>query len=504
MSPELASGGRHAWSVALLVALPVFAVAALSARALGPLEHTLLPDDAFYYLCIGRNLAGGFGPTFDGVHPTSGFQPLWQALVAIVALGPFDDASLLTATVALNLTCLAAAAALLAVTLGRRGLGPVLWTVAVLLALANPYLLKTSLNGMESGLVWLSWSFAIIVLTRLMEGWRGTMAAVAAGAVAGFVLLSRLDGLGLALVLAWVVATGAAQGRFRATLVFVAALAVVIGPYVAWMLIRFGHWLPVSVFIKSRTAQTGDVVLGLVAMLVVAGVMLVASRRLSAAMRAATLVLLTGLLPLVGYAIVSPVRLSHLWYYPGALAAGLTLATLVGSEWWAHGRRKLVVTGIALGVTFAAAAWGVRLSVTQRGEHYRVADAMGRRLERTLAPDVRIAGWNIGLVAYRRSCRVTNLDGLVNSYDYLDAFLGRRVVPWLDREGISGIVEPFDGDPLATLAERDPRLPSRVSERFRMEYDHVSAMALPTLATLTPAPRRQVFIYFDYRVPAGR
>jgi hypothetical protein len=76
MSPELAPGGRHAWSVALLVALPVFAVAALSARAPGPLEHTLLPDDAFYDLCIGRNLAGGFGPTFDGVHPTSGFQPL--------------------------------------------------------------------------------------------------------------------------------------------------------------------------------------------------------------------------------------------------------------------------------------------------------------------------------------------------------------------------------------------------------------------------------------------
>jgi hypothetical protein len=102
--------------------------------------------------------------------------------VAIVALGPFDDASLLTATVALNLTCLAASAALLAVTPGRRGLGPVLWTVAVLLALANPYVLETSLNAMESGLVWLSWSLAIIVLTRLMEGWRGTTAAVAAGA----------------------------------------------------------------------------------------------------------------------------------------------------------------------------------------------------------------------------------------------------------------------------------------------------------------------------------
>ena len=51
----------------------------------------------------------------------------------------------------------------------------------------------------------------------------------------------------------------------------------------------------------------------------------------------------------------------------------------------------------------------------------------------------------------------------------------------------------FDGDPLAGLAERDPALPGRVSERFRMAFDYVGPL------TLSGSPRRRVFIYFDYR-----
>ena len=89
-------------------------------------------------------------------------------------------------------------------------------------------------------------------------------------------------------------------------------------------------------------------------------------------------------------------------------------------------------------------------------------------------------------------CCVTNLDGLVNSYDYLEALRGCRAAARLDREGIAGLVEDFDGDALAWLAERDPALPALVSERFRMEFDYVGPLAL------SGSPRRRVFIYFDY------
>jgi hypothetical protein len=486
--------------------VPLVLEALLAWRMLGPLEHTLFPDDAFYYLCVGRNIAGGLGPTFDGVHATTGFHPLWQAIVALVALGPFTPSTLPAAVAAVNLACLAVAVTIVAVAFRRRGLLPGMWALVVLVAFANPYVLKTSLNGMESGLVWLSWSLAIIVLTRSLEGRTDPAGAALAGAVAGAVVLARLDGVGLVAALAWVVAASASdRRRVHALAAFGAAACVVVGPYVAWLRIRFGHWLPVSVLVKSDRADTGiaaAAAIAAIAVLFAAGVVVVTRRARRARgpvgglqpapIAAATLALVAGLLPLALYATVHPARLTHVWYYPGVLTAALLLASLIASTLWARRRRGLVLAGAIAGLAVAAAVSTLRFSLRGGDEHYRVADAMGRRLQ-PLAADGRIAGWNVGLIGYRASCRVTNLDGLVNSYDYLEVLRERRVADWLDREGISGLVEYFDGDPQAALARRDPALPGRVRERFRMPFDHVGRLVL------SGSPHRRVFIYFDYR-----
>src|SRR5689334_5268093 len=39
-------------------------------------------DGSGYYLQIARNAASGLGLTFDGIHPTNGFHPLWLAFLA--------------------------------------------------------------------------------------------------------------------------------------------------------------------------------------------------------------------------------------------------------------------------------------------------------------------------------------------------------------------------------------------------------------------------------------
>lgn len=490
-----------------LVSIPLVLEALLAWRMLGPLEHTLFSDDAFYYLCVGRNIAAGLGPTFDGVHPTTGFNPLWQAVVALVARGPFDPSTLPAAVAAVNLACLAAAVTIIAVAFGRRRLVPGVWTLVVLVAFANPYVLKTSLNGMESGLVWLSWSLALVVLTRLLEGRTGAANAAVAGAVAGVVVLARLDGLGLVAVLAWVVTvTAADRRRLLAMVAFAAAACAVAGPYFVWMWLRFGHWLPVSVLVKRGTADMSLPAVAAICALFAAGVLTVTRRgRLARPVlaglppppaAAAALAVLAGLLPLAVYATAHRARLTHLWYYAGVLTAALTLAALVASTLWQRQSRRLVVAGAVAGLVAAAAAWAWHSSAHGGQEHYQVADAMGRRLQ-AMPADARIAGWNVGLIGYRRSCRVTNLDGLVNSYDYLQVLRERRVAAWLDREGITGLVEYFDGDPLAGLAGRDPALPGRVRERFRMAFDYLGPL------TLSGSPQRRAFVYFDYR-PAVR
>jgi hypothetical protein len=492
------SSRRGASRVAFLVALPVVLEAVLAWRLLGPLEHTLFPDDAFYYLCVGRNIADGLGPTFDGVHATTGFQPLWQAIVALIALGPFGPSALTSAVAAVNLACLAVALTIVAVAFRRRGLRPGIWTLVVVVAFANPYLLKTSLNGMESGLVWLFWSLAMVVLARLLEGRTGAVDAAIAGAVAGGVMLTRLDGIGLVFALAWVTMQTSEPRRFRGIVSFAIAACVVAGPYFAWMWVRFGHWLPVSVLVKSGLMETRLPEVAVLGALFAAAIAFVTHRargavaRLQPAPAAAALATLAGLLPLAVYAIVHRVRLTHLWYYPAVLTGLLVLASLIASALWARRRRGLVVAGAIAALALAAGVWTLRLVVHRGDEHYRVADAMGRQLQ-TLPADVRVAGWNVGLVAYRRSCRITNLDGLVNSYDYLEVLRENRVAAWLDREDITGLVEYFDGDPLVELAGRDPSLPGRVSERFRMAFDYVGPL------TLSGSPRRRVYIYFDYR-----
>jgi hypothetical protein len=47
----------------------------------------IVPDDAFYYFAIAKNIAAGFGSTFDRLAPTNGYHPLWMGvLLPIFAL----------------------------------------------------------------------------------------------------------------------------------------------------------------------------------------------------------------------------------------------------------------------------------------------------------------------------------------------------------------------------------------------------------------------------------
>src|SRR5687768_11948827 len=84
-------GSRKDWLVAsgLLVA----ALAAMVFVAVAPLRSLLFrtTDDAFYYFQVARNIVGGVGPTFDGIHPTNGFHPLWMLILLPVIAAAGGD-----------------------------------------------------------------------------------------------------------------------------------------------------------------------------------------------------------------------------------------------------------------------------------------------------------------------------------------------------------------------------------------------------------------------------
>jgi putative effector of murein hydrolase len=48
-------------------------------------------DDAYYYYKVAQNISEGRGSTFDGIHPTNGYHPLWLVIcIPIFALARFD------------------------------------------------------------------------------------------------------------------------------------------------------------------------------------------------------------------------------------------------------------------------------------------------------------------------------------------------------------------------------------------------------------------------------
>ena len=57
-------------------------------------RNGFLYDDSFYAFQIARNIAHGMGPTFDGVHLTNGFQPLYVFLLVPIFLIAGDGPSL--------------------------------------------------------------------------------------------------------------------------------------------------------------------------------------------------------------------------------------------------------------------------------------------------------------------------------------------------------------------------------------------------------------------------
>src|SRR5262245_7754188 len=55
----------------------------------GLADGDLLPDDAFYYFQVARHASLGNSLSFDGVHPTHGFHPLWAwVLIPLYRIAP--------------------------------------------------------------------------------------------------------------------------------------------------------------------------------------------------------------------------------------------------------------------------------------------------------------------------------------------------------------------------------------------------------------------------------
>jgi hypothetical protein len=209
-----------------------------------------LQDDSYYYLQPAWNFSRGGVFTFDGEHPTYGFQPLWMIVLAALARLSPDKIFFLRACIALGgmFFCLTGLALFRLArgwtTGGRAVIAPVLWT-------ANFSLLGAYITGKENALFAFLLIFACIrILGRMSAPARG---AWVDGVILGLMVLARVNALVPALLLLAVLGwqgAGSRPERFRRMLSAGAGLIAVLAIWCVYAQISFG-----AVFPNSGTAK---------------------------------------------------------------------------------------------------------------------------------------------------------------------------------------------------------------------------------------------------------
>ena len=236
--------------------------------------------DTFYYLVVARHIGEGI-VAFDGVHPSNGFHPLWQAMVSLpYVIGLFGQPAVaeLAFTLVLSLLCLSAAVLVLGLALRREdgSLNPLFAALPVgaYALIVSPAWLTLSpqelqaqnpgegseplygtlwsyVNGMESPLV-------LLAFAMLFWAWRAELPRRRPGVfgvLLAFLTLARLDHIFVAAAIYVLIAGrerwwSSAESR-RAGLILSGAFALPVLAYLSMNAVFFGSTLPVSGQLKS-------------------------------------------------------------------------------------------------------------------------------------------------------------------------------------------------------------------------------------------------------------
>jgi hypothetical protein len=209
------------------------------------LVQKTLPDDAFYYFAIARNVWVGNGVSVDGVTPTNGFHPLWAlALLIPFAIQRSGD---LPVHLGLSLAALFdVGAAWLAYQIVRRVTrSPAGGLLAAGLYAFNPLAAMESLNGLETALGVFCFALTTFVYLTRIDGRKSVAIGDWAllGLVIGLMLLARTDSVLYAFVLGLHALWRGRHALLRTVAGLTLAVVVtglLLAPWLIWNLLTFG------------------------------------------------------------------------------------------------------------------------------------------------------------------------------------------------------------------------------------------------------------------------
>lgn len=219
----------------------------LITRPLSFLLTNILPDDAFYYFEIARNVAHGFGSTFDGIHATNGYHPLW--LLVLIGVYISSEAMHAGAEFPIRIALLVSvvcnvATGMMLYHLLRRYTGAVVMSACALVVWTlNPFVLYETINGLETSLSLFFLLLFMTLVTRFHEE-LSPKRLIAIGAVAGCMILARVDLVFYFIaVLVWIIATYGVHASMKKVLTVGLSASVLVVPWLLWNVIGFGMLL---------------------------------------------------------------------------------------------------------------------------------------------------------------------------------------------------------------------------------------------------------------------
>gem|GEM_PF-961747 len=167
---------------------------ATSWQDIGALSSRVLIDDAFYSFQVAKNFSLGHGFSHDGISATNGVQPLVVIIMATVfkLASVADD---LPVHVFLSImSCLSILSMLLVYRIVTRLAGPLGALFSVFIWAFSPYIIKTELNGLETGLAAFFFLFSLhYYLEKVRYGDAGRKQFLTLGCLLGLGILARLD-----------------------------------------------------------------------------------------------------------------------------------------------------------------------------------------------------------------------------------------------------------------------------------------------------------------------
>lgn len=481
----------------------------------GLLAHTAA-DDAFYYLAIARRVGEARWPSFDGVHTTTGFHPLWLFILVPLAKAISSPWTFVRVAVAVSSGLMIAASLSFGRLFGRVW-GMSAGIVGAVLLVASPGTSRLGWMAMEAPL-------ALLVLALfLTEVFRCRPRAAWLGALAGLAVLARLDmAIVVAVALVWMVLVRRKIPVRSAIGAGALALTLVV-PYLAWNVALTGHVVTISSATKAYVARDAAVrahggrlnahfgadvvaelgragrdVVRLSPAAVLAGPIALAGadhpsvvdfahHRGGIVFLAAIALLLGGILGRRSERVGAPAPTSSdlrpdlliVLALSSAIHAGAACVLLTGQSgpwYWglevvtiaatvsyasARWRAARAVASVACGATVVSMAMLAAALVTARAagrfdSRVSFASVMleaGKALDERRGPDEIAGSCNAGTLGFFEP-GVVNLDGLVNDWSLLEARRGGDVRGYLARENVRWIVDCVPAPQMAPYARQ--------------------------------------------------